>query len=303
MCFLFLYLGILYYQVKWGVVVFKFSNVELQSSEKKLLHYVSNDNLMKYLMDDNEITLLVNLYKTEMMILSVPVFKEGSFIFRRLLLVQEEDSDSVYLIYNEDLLINDSFEKFVYSKTRVNSIKAYLFFIVVNAYLDFVNFLKFRFEDIESQVVNEKFVSRNIINLMLYDTTLQKASPNLDGIGMLVEETSSKSNGDDAELSNSLISLKVEIVQIKGLVSGLADLSDNISHSIDSINNYRLNRVMRTLTILTVCLAIPTMLAGIYGMNIPLPFQKENWILYGIIGFSMFIILGTVYIFRRKRYF
>lgn len=289
--------------MKWGVVVFKFSNVELQSSEKKLLHYVSNDNLMKYLMDDNEITLLVNLYKTEMMILSVPVFKEGSFIFRRLLLVQEEDSDSVYLIYNEDLLINDSFEKFVYSKTRVNSIKAYLFFIVVNAYLDFVNFLKFRFEDIESQVVNEKFVSRNIINLMLYDTTLQKASPNLDGIGMLVEETSRKSNGDDAELSNSLISLKVEIVQIKGLVSGLADLSDNISHSIDSINNYRLNRVMRTLTILTVCLAIPTMLAGIYGMNIPLPFQKENWILYGIIGFSMFIILGTVYIFRRKRYF
>ena len=283
--------------------MFKFSNVELQSSEKKLLHYVSNDNLMKYLMDDNEITLLVNLYKTEMMILSVPVFKEGSFIFRRLLLVQEEDSDSVYLIYNEDLLINDSFEKFVYSKTRVNSIKAYLFFIVVNAYLDFVNFLKFRFEDIESQVVNEKFVSRNIINLMLYDTTLQKASPNLDGIGMLVEETSRKSNGDDAELSNSLISLKVEIVQIKGLVSGLADLSDNISHSIDSINNYRLNRVMRTLTILTVCLAIPTMLAGIYGMNIPLPFQKENWILYGIIGFSMFIILGTVYIFRRKRYF
>ena len=281
----------------------KVSNVELKNQEDKLLHYVSNDNLLKYLMDDNEITLLVNLYRTEMMILSVPVFKEGSFIFRRLLLVTEEDSGSIFLIYNDDLLIIDSFEKFIFSKRKVKNVKESVFFIVVNAYLDFVNFLKFRFEEIESQVVNEKFVARNIINLMLYDTILQKASPNLEGIGMLVEETSKKFGSSDVELANSLISLKVEIVQIRGLVNGLSELSDNISHSIDSINNYRLNRVMRTLTILTVCLAIPTMLAGIYGMNIPLPFQNNSWILYGIIGLSMFVILGTVYIFRRRRYF
>lgn len=281
----------------------KVSNVELKNREDKLLHHVSNDNLLKYLMDDNEITLLVNLYKTEMMIMSVPVFKEGSFVFRRLLLVTEEGSGSIFLIYNEDLLIVDSFEKFVFSKRKIKNVKESVFFIVVNAYLDFVNFLKFRFEEIESQVVNEKFVSRNIINLMLYDTILQKASPNLEGIGMLVEETSKKFGSGDVELANSLISLKVEIVQIRGLVNGLSELSDNISHSIDSINNYRLNRVMRTLTILTVCLAIPTMLAGIYGMNIPLPFQKENWILYGVIALSIFIILGTVYIFRRRRYF
>lgn len=281
----------------------KVSNIELKDRDDKLLHYVSNDNLLKYLMDDNEITLLVNLYRTEMMILSVPVFKEGSFIFRRLLLVTEEDSGSIFLIYNDDLLIIDSFEKFIFSKRKVKNVKESVFFIVVNAYLDFVNFLKFRFEEIESQVVNEKFVARNIINLMLYDTILQKASPNLEGIGMLVEETSKKFGSGDVELANSLISLKVEIVQIRGLVNGLSELSDNISHSIDSINNYRLNRVMRTLTILTVCLAIPTMLAGIYGMNIPLPFQNNSWILYGIIGLSMFVILGTVYIFRRRRYF
>lgn len=281
----------------------KVSNVELKSSKAKLLHYVSNDNLMKYLMDDNEITLLVNLYKTEMMILSVPVFKEGAFVFRRLLLVTEEDSGSIFLIYNDDLLIIDSFEKFAFSKRKVKNVKESIFFIIVNAYLDFVNFLKFRFEEIENQVVNEKFVARNIINLMLYDTILQKASPNLEGIGMLVEETSKKFGSGDVELANSLISLKVEIVQIRGLVNGLSELSDNISHSIDSINNYRLNRVMRTLTILTVCLAIPTMLAGIYGMNVPLPFQKDNWTMFGMIGLSLAIIMGILYIFRRRKYF
>ena len=283
--------------------MFKFSNVELRNSEKKLLHYVSNDNLLKYLMDDNEITLLVNLYKTEMMILSVPVFKESSFVFRRLLLVTEEDSGSIFIIYNEDLLIIDSFEKFVFSKRKVKNVKNAVFLIVVNAYLDFVNYLKFRFEEIESQVVNEKFVSRNIINLMLYDTILQKASPNLEGIGMLVEETSRKLDSSDVDLANSLISLKVEIVQIRGLVNGLSELSDNISHSIDSINNYRLNRVMRTLTILTVCLAIRTMFAGLDGINVPLPYQEYEWIIFGVFGFSLAIILGVLLIFRGKRYF
>lgn len=283
--------------------MFKYSNVELKNSEAKLLHYVSNDNLLKYLMDDNEITLLVNLYKTEMMILSLPVFIDGSFYFRRLLLITEEDSGNVFLIYNEDLLIIDAFEKFVFGKHKVKSIKQSAFFIVVNAFLDFVNFLKFRFEEIEGQVVNEKFVSRNIINLMLYDTILQKASPNLEGIGMLVEETSRKLGSSDVELANSLISLKVEIVQIRGLVSGLSELSDNISHSIDSINNYRLNRVMRTLTILTVCLAIPTMFAGLYGMNVPLPYQEYEWIMFGIFGFSLAIIMGILYVFKRRRYF
>lgn len=283
--------------------MFKYSNVELKNSKVKLLHYVSNDNLMKYLMDDNEITLLVNLYKTEMMILSLPVFIENHFFFRRLLMITEEDSGNIFLIYNEDLLIIDAFEKFIYGKHRVKSVKASMFFIVVNAFLDFVNFLKFRFEDIEGQVVNEKFVASNIINLMLYDTILQKASPNLEGIGMLVEETSKKLGVEDVELANSLISLKVEIVQIRGLVRGLSDLSDNISHSIDSINNYRLNIVMRTLTILTVCLAIPTMFAGLYGMNVPLPFQDRNYITFGIFGLSMAIIIGVLYVFKRRKYF
>ncbi|MDD2370378.1 MAG: CorA family divalent cation transporter [Firmicutes bacterium] len=283
--------------------MFKYSNVELKNSKVKLLHYVSNDNLMKYLMDDNEITLLVNLFKTEMIILSIPVFKDDRFHFRRLLLLTEEDSGDSFLIYNEDLLIFDVFAKFVASKHRVRNVKEKVFFIGVNAYLDFVNFLKFRFEEIEGQVVNEKFVASNIINLMLYDTILQKASPNLEGIGMLVEETSKKLGLEDVELANSLISLKVEIVQIRGLVRGLSDLSDNISHSIDSINNYRLNIVMRTLTILTVCLAIPTLFAGLYGMNVPLPYQDYPFIMFGIFALSMAIIVGVLYVFKRRRYF
>jgi len=281
----------------------KYSNLEIEKLDFKLLKYISNSNLLKYLMDDNEITLLVNLFKTEMMILSIPVFKEDKFHFRRLLLITEEEFGNSFLIYNEDLLVFEVFAKFVASKHRIRNVKEKVLSIGVNAYLDFVNYLKFRFEEIEGQVVNEKFVASNIINLMLYDTILQKASPNLEGIGMLIEETSKKLGEEDVDLANSLISLKVENVQIRGLVRGLSDLSDNISHSIDSINNYRLNIVMRTLTILTVCLAIPTLFAGLYGMNVPLPYQNYTWATFAIFGISIAIILGVLYVFKRRSYF
>ena len=107
----------------------------------------------------------------------------------------------------------------------------------------------------------------------------------------------------DISMVNRLNSLKVELVQIRGMVMGLSQLGENISHTIDSINNYMLNRVMRTLTILTVCIAIPTLIAGLYGMNVPLPFQEFEWVMQLISLVSLLIIVVVLLVFKRRRYF
>jgi magnesium transporter len=43
----------------------------------------------------------------------------------------------------------------------------------------------------------------------------------------------------------------------------LDDLEDNINSKID----LEQNKIFRTLTIITVCISLPTLIAGIYGMN------------------------------------
>ena len=280
-----------------------YSSRELQDSGRDFLNYVGNDRLLRYLTDENEITLLVNLYKTELLILSLPVYTGVEYDFKRVLLIDEEDTETMVLVYQEELLLSNGFKAFVGDRHAVKNIREGLFETAVNVYLDCLDDLKRKYGSIENHVVEEKYVDENIISIMKYDTILQKALPNIEGIGLLVEGLNERVDPGDISMVNRLNSLKVELVQIRGMVMGLSQLGENISHTIDSINNYMLNRVMRTLTILTVCIAIPTLIAGLYGMNVPLPFQEFEWVMQLISLVSLLIIVVVLLVFKRRRYF
>lgn len=53
-------------------------------------------------------------------------------------------------------------------------------------------------------------------------------------------------------------------------------LVDNISNTFSAIVSNNLNNVMKILTSLTIVLTIPTIIGGIYGMNVKLPLQSMN---------------------------
>jgi magnesium transporter len=77
----------------------------------------------------------------------------------------------------------------------------------------------------------------------------------------------------------------------------------NIREAYSTIASNNLNRSMKILTAATVIIALPNVLYGMFGMNVPLPFQHESW-MYGIIVLLTLIL--TVVIFavgRAKRVF
>lgn len=279
------------------------SNQELAKKEGKLLRYIANEHLLKYLNDPNEIALLVNLYRMEMIILSLPVQIAGVFTFKRVLLIDEEGTDTMWLVYQESLMEIDVFAAFVRNKQLVKNVKLSLYELAIDIYLECLDGLQQTYEDIEAQVINAKSVEDNIVGIMQYDTILQKVAHNMDGIGLLLEEAGRPGEPVDFETANRFVALKVELIQTKGMTNGLIQLGDNISHAIDSINNYRLNQVMRTLTILTVCIAIPTLIAGIYGMNVPLPFQEKEWLLALITASCLVVVVLVMLVFKRRKYF
>ncbi len=284
-----------------------FSSDDLLKSEKKILKYVSNKSLIRHLNDSSEVTLLLNFHLVEMVILSLPVLVKDDFIFKRVLLVIEKDSGSTFLFYRSELLGNKSFENFISNARRVVNAKFSLLKVGIRVYFDCVDFLDARCEEIEQSVVEERYVARNIVSLMRFDTILQQARPNVEGIGIMVDELVRINDGlgenRDVVIGDDLLSLRLDVVQVSGLLNGLGELIDNVSNSIDSINNFRLNRVMRTLTVVTVCLAIPTLVAGIFGMNIPLPFAEEIMALPGIIGVSILVVVLVIMLFKGRRYF
>ncbi len=85
-----------------------------------------------------------------------------------------------------------------------------------------------------------------------------------------------------------------------------ANILNGTLDTFASLINNNLNNVMKYLTAATIFLAVPTLVASIYGMNIGLPFQGNNHAFAIVMGLSgiMAILLGAVFvILSRKRKF
>ena len=102
---------------------------------------------------------------------------------------------------------------------------------------------------------------------------------------------------DEALLEDAIIENKQAIEMAK-------IYSDILSGTMDtyaSIISNNLNAVMKILTSVTFILAIPTLIASIWGMNVELPFQREPLGFLIITVFSIIMcIVATIWL-KRKR--
>jgi len=64
----------------------------------------------------------------------------------------------------------------------------------------------------------------------------------------------------------------------------------------------RLNETIRLLTVITLALTIPTMIAGLFGMNVPLPSGSDSPnTFWEIVAVSVFAAAVLSYYFLKKR--
>jgi magnesium transporter len=82
--------------------------------------------------------------------------------------------------------------------------------------------------------------------------------------------------------------------------------SDILSGTMDaygSIISNNLNLTIQRLTLITIILMVPTLIASFYGMNIPLPFQEHPYAMVGILVASLTLSASIAWYFQRKRMF
>jgi magnesium transporter len=73
----------------------------------------------------------------------------------------------------------------------------------------------------------------------------------------------------------------------------------SIRNAYGTIANNVLNRRMKTLTVLTLLVAIPNVFYGMYGMNVPLPYQGEPWAYPVMMATSLFVVF-IVYVLAKR---
>jgi Mg2+ and Co2+ transporter CorA len=56
---------------------------------------------------------------------------------------------------------------------------------------------------------------------------------------------------------------------------------------------------MKTLTVLTILIALPNVFYGMYGMNVSLPFADQPWA-YAVVVLFTFVLIIAVYLLARR---
>ena len=80
------------------------------------------------------------------------------------------------------------------------------------------------------------------------------------------------------------------------------EIIEGLNDTHDSLANNRTNEIMRMLTIAATIFFPITFVVGIWGMNIPLPFQNSTHAFLYVILIMVGIIGGMLYFFHRRRW-
>jgi magnesium transporter len=76
----------------------------------------------------------------------------------------------------------------------------------------------------------------------------------------------------------------------------------HVRNAYSTIMTNNLNQTMRFLTIVTVVLTIPTIVASLFGMNVPIPLGTNPYAFTGIVLFAILIPLILLIAVTKSRF-
>ena len=105
-------------------------------------------------------------------------------------------------------------------------------------------------------------------------------------------------NEDERDFLNDLVIDNSQALEMANIYTNILSSSLDAYASIISNNQ---NVVLKRLTYVTIALQIPVLVASIYGMNVPLPFQKSHYAFYlpVIISLALGLWLGWYYVSKK----
>ena len=96
--------------------------------------------------------------------------------------------------------------------------------------------------------------------------------------------------------------VEIETQQALDTASIYNDILERQQETYSSIIGNNLNRIMKTLTVVTILLMIPTVIAGYYGMNVPNG-MESHWLGFPMAVLLSVILMALVYFFIRHSKF
>lgn len=185
-----------------------------------------------------------------------------------------------------------------YKKSR------FLYLFLYNTHIKYLQYLR-QIDKASNRIQNELHKStknKELIQLLDLEKSLVYFSTSLRANCLVIEKLNRtdiiKRYEEDMDLIEDVA---IENRQAQEMCNIYRDILSGTMDAYASVISNNLNIVMKLLTSLTVILAIPTLIASLWGMNTAVPFQGKLWGFFLVFAISMvFTIVGVVLLYRKK---
>ena len=135
-------------------------------------------------------------------------------------------------------------------------------------------------------------------SLVYFSTSLRY---NAKVLNRLIRGKVVKMYEEDEDLLEDVITENNQAIEMAVIYS---DTMKSTMDAFSSLISNNLSMTMKLLTAITIILAIPTMISGFFGMNVPVPFAGIGWAgFYLILGISLLICIGSIVLLKKKDMF
>lgn len=149
--------------------------------------------------------------------------------------------------------------------------------------------------EIAESVLKTSLKNKELLKMLALEKSLVYFTTSLKSNEVVMEKTlrgkTIKLYEEDEDILEDAIIENKQAMEMSKIYS---DILNGTMDAYASIISNNLNGVMKFLTSITIILAIPTMIASYWGMNVdvPMEFSHSPWAFYGVVLFS--IILGVI---------
>ena len=189
---------------------------------------------------------------------------------------------------------------FTYKKTRF---ALQILFAISSYYLRYLKQINRKTNEVEREIHQsmknkELYKSLALEKSLVYFTTSLKANKIV--LERMLRLNLIKMYEEDKELLEDVI---IENQQAIEMAETYTSILNGMMEAFASVISNNLNIVMKFLTSFTIILALPTMVASFYGMNVGLPFQDKPYAFILVMLIALFLSSLTTYIFWKKKFF
>lgn len=181
-----------------------------------------------------------------------------------------------------------------------------LLYSIATLYLQYLRIIDKKSDDIENQL-HKSTKNRELIELLKLEKSLVYFTTSLRSneavLEKLLRNEIIKKHEEDSELLEDVIVENKQAIEMANIYSGILS---GMMDAFASVISNNLNIVMKVLAIITVVMAIPTMIFSAYGMNVNtagMPFADSPYGFMIIIAISIALSIVITLIFRKIKLF